>query len=32
VVARLALDLFREAAMTPRTAMLNLLHSARTGP
>lgn len=32
VVARMALDLFREAAMQPRTAMLNLLHSARTGP
>ncbi len=32
VVARMALDLFREAAMKPRTAVLNLLHSARTGP
>ena len=32
IVARMALDLFREAAMQPRTATLNLLHSARTGP
>jgi hypothetical protein len=32
IVARLALDLFREAAMQPRTATLTLLHSARTGP
>ncbi len=32
IVARLALDLFREAAMSPRAATLNLLHSARTGP
>jgi len=32
IVARMALDLFREAALQPRTAMLNLLHSARTGP
>lgn len=32
IVARMALDLFREAAMQPRTATLSLLHSARTGP
>ena len=32
IVARMALDLFREAAMQPRTTTLNLLHSARTGP
>jgi hypothetical protein len=32
IVARLALDLFREAAMQPRTATLNLLHSQRAGP
>jgi hypothetical protein len=32
IVARFALDLFREAAMQPRVATLNLLHSARTGP
>jgi hypothetical protein len=32
IVARMALDLFREAAMQPRTATLNLLHSVRTGP
>ena len=32
IVARLALDLFREAAMQLRTATQNLLHSARTGP
>lgn len=30
--ARLALDLFREAAMQLRTATQNLLHSARIGP
>lgn len=29
IVARLALDLFRDAAMPPHTATLNLLHSAR---
>ena len=29
IVARLALDLFREAAMQPRTATLNFLHSER---
>ena len=32
IVARLALDLFREAALQPRTATLNFLHSARAGP
>jgi len=32
IVARMALDLFREAAMSPRTATLHLLYSARTGP
>jgi hypothetical protein len=32
IVARFALDLFREAAMQPRVATLNLLHSARTAP
>lgn len=32
IVARIALDLFREAAMQPRTAVLNFLHSARTDP
>jgi hypothetical protein len=32
IVARLALDLFREAAMQPRTATLNFLHSERAGP
>ena len=32
IVARLALDLFREAAMRPRIATQNLLHSARTAP
>ena len=32
IVARLALDLFREAAMPPRTATLNFLHSERAGP
>jgi len=32
IVARMALDLFREAAMSPRTATLQFLHSARTGP
>lgn len=31
IVARLALDLFREAALQPRTATLNFLHSERTG-
>ncbi len=32
IVARMALDLFREAAIQPRAATLDLLHSARTGP
>jgi hypothetical protein len=31
IVARMALDLFREAALQPRTAVLNLLHSVRAG-
>ena len=31
VVARFALDLFREAALRPRMATLNLLHSERAG-
>lgn len=30
IVARMALDLFREAALQPRTATLSLLHSVRT--
>ncbi len=32
IVARLALDLFREAAMQPRTATLGFLHSKRAAP
>lgn len=32
IVNRLALDLFREATMHPRTATLNQLHAHRTGP
>jgi hypothetical protein len=32
VVERLALDLFREASMRPRTWALNLLHADRAGP
>jgi hypothetical protein len=32
VVERIALDLFREAAMRPRTWALNLLHAERAGP
>lgn len=32
LVERLALDLFREAAMHPRTATLNQLHAHRAGP
>jgi hypothetical protein len=31
IVARLALDLFREAALQPRTAVLDFLHSERAG-
>lgn len=32
IVDRLALDLFREAAMPTRTSTLHLLHTARAGP
>ena len=32
IVNRLALDLFREAAMHPRTSTLNQLHAQRAGP
>jgi len=32
VVARIALDLFREAAMRSRSAALNFLHAERAGP
>jgi hypothetical protein len=32
IVARMALDLFREAALSPRTSTISLLHSARTSP
>ena len=32
IVARFALDLFREAATQPRATTLDFLHSARTGP
>lgn len=32
IVARLALDLFREAAMQPRTATLSFLHAERADP
>jgi hypothetical protein len=32
IVARMALDLFRDAALQPRAATLDLLPSARTGP
>jgi hypothetical protein len=32
IVARFALDLFREAAQPPRSATLGLLHSLRAGP
>jgi len=32
IVARFALDLFREAAMQPRTATLSFLHAERAGP
>lgn len=32
IVDRLALDLFREAAMPSRTSTLHLLHTARAGP
>ena len=32
IVAHMALDLFREAALSPRSATISLLHSARTDP
>jgi hypothetical protein len=32
IVGRMALDLFREAALQPRTTVLNFLHTGRTGP
>jgi hypothetical protein len=32
IVARFALDLFREVATQPQATTLDFLHSARTGP